>query len=261
MMPAGNQAAAPPPHPALQERQNQTRQLVAFFLLALATVVLHAIIAELIFAVEPNPAERLRPLANWLSSGIQPHQTTTSKSKSDKKQLDNQMMVNVGDFYFQVLHPKPIAYTYVARPSRDIGLPFNTTIESYLVLASPIDACRALHSDSDESMMRYLGSVLLIRRGQCAFVEKVLAAQRVGAVAALIYDNRKETDVLIEMLHGGEVASDASIPAAFISAEDGRHLQEAIERTREQSALVRLPVNYTAEVPLHRRNLAPWNLW
>ena len=65
------------------------------------------------------------------------------------------------------------------------------------------------------------GKIALIERGSITFIEKVNAAAAAGAVAAVIYDNVSDgEDVYMEL-------SGCTIPAVFISKEDGEYLKNA----------------------------------
>merc|ERR1719223_869216 len=86
-----------------------------------------------------------------------------------------------------------------------------------VVVAEPLEACDAL---TNAAAMP--GKIALIQRGTCAFVLKVLNAQNAGAVAAIIYNH---SPGMVTM--GGDNA-DVTIPAVFLTIEDGTALNEAV---------------------------------
>ncbi len=67
------------------------------------------------------------------------------------------------------------------------------------------------------------GKVALIERGVVMFEEKVRRVTEAGAVAAVIYNNRRG-------LFGGALATEASIPVVAVSQEAGLELLERLER-------------------------------
>jgi uncharacterized repeat protein (TIGR01451 family) len=60
------------------------------------------------------------------------------------------------------------------------------------------------------------GNIALIQRGTCNFQPKVANAQKNGAIAAIIYDNRDE-DLIV-------ITGDASLASVFISQADGKKI-------------------------------------
>ncbi|MDP2436955.1 MAG: glycoside hydrolase family 47 protein [archaeon] len=65
-----------------------------------------------------------------------------------------------------------------------------------------------------------LGRIAVISRGECTFVEKVIAAEAAGAVAAIIYNNVEDN---IPFRMSGK-PDDSSIPGVFISNQDAERL-------------------------------------
>eukprot|EP01134_Creolimax_fragrantissima_P001377 CFRG1377T1 len=63
------------------------------------------------------------------------------------------------------------------------------------------------------------GCILLVKRGSCTFVNKVLNAQRAGAIAVVVADTDKHVDTgLIHMSHEeGELTDAIHIPSVFIT--------------------------------------------
>lgn len=72
-----------------------------------------------------------------------------------------------------------------------------------------------------------VGSIALIRRGNCLFVEKVRHAQQAGAIAVLIYNNQppgSPGDTTLTMAGDGP---DITIPSGFLTGHVGRMLRDA----------------------------------
>ena len=66
------------------------------------------------------------------------------------------------------------------------------------------------------------GNLVLIKRGSCAFAEKVSSAQLAGATAVIIYNNVPGAGPI--SMGGGETGNSVTIPAVSISFEDGNDL-------------------------------------
>ncbi|MFZ4542794.1 MAG: PA domain-containing protein [Saprospiraceae bacterium] len=66
------------------------------------------------------------------------------------------------------------------------------------------------------------GKIALIKRGTCLFVEKVLNAQKSGAIAVIIFNNISEP--LPTSLGGTDSLDQIKIPSCRISLEDGNEL-------------------------------------
>jgi hypothetical protein len=80
------------------------------------------------------------------------------------------------------------------------------------------DACDPLDNAAELD-----GNIAVIRRGECAFVDKVTAAQDAGAIAVIIVNN--EPGPIINL--GGN-DPDITIPSGMISQADGEALIEAL---------------------------------
>lgn len=94
--------------------------------------------------------------------------------------------------------------------------PTNSGITADVVLANPPEACAAIANVS--------GKIALIRRGNCAFVDKARAAQAAGAVAVIVSNN----------VSGGPpgmagTAADVTIPVVGISQGDGISMETALQ--------------------------------
>jgi subtilisin family serine protease len=80
------------------------------------------------------------------------------------------------------------------------------------------------------------GRIALIQRGDITFAEKAANAQRAGAVAAVIYNNR-DGNFFGSM---GDEASRPNIPAVSISKADGELMVQARSEAGESAAKLRL---------------------
>jgi hypothetical protein len=107
------------------------------------------------------------------------------------------------------------------------------------------------------------GKIALIQRGTCGFNAKLDNAAVAGAVAAVVYNN--QSTGLLNM-----VLSDASLPALFISQNDGQNLKSAISgssaitATLDFAALTPFPLGtsdlvatYSAAGPTSGGNIKP----
>ncbi|NQY27894.1 MAG: hypothetical protein HRT69_00310 [Flavobacteriaceae bacterium] len=120
--------------------------------------------------------------------------------------------------------PVGIAADYACYPTSvaNFGVAFTGTIPGEIVLvddgnAPNEDACTALTPGS------LTGKIALIRRGTCAFVIKVKAAQEAGAIGAIVMNNISGTPIPM----GGTDAT-IIIPSVMISKEDGDILEAAM---------------------------------
>ncbi len=77
------------------------------------------------------------------------------------------------------------------------------------------------------------GVIALIERGEITFEEKVNRVAKAGAVAAIIYNNERGN-------FRGSLQSDAPIPAASLSLEQGRHVLGLLEDAPELEARVKI---------------------
>lgn len=61
-----------------------------------------------------------------------------------------------------------------------------------LILSSPLTACEPLTNDKS-----YANRIVLVERGDCLFVTKVLNAQNAGAVAVVVYNNMTNSEIVL----------------------------------------------------------------
>jgi Zn-dependent M28 family amino/carboxypeptidase len=97
----------------------------------------------------------------------------------------------------------------------------NLHINLEVVHTEPADGCSGITNGD-----ALAGKIALIQRGACAFVEKVLNAQNMGAAAVIVYDNR-DGDALSNIGMGGD-DDGHNILAVFVSENDGNALVAAV---------------------------------
>ncbi len=66
------------------------------------------------------------------------------------------------------------------------------------------------------------GNIALIKRGSCAFIEKIMSAQLSGATAVIVYNNIPGAPPI--SMGGAETGNLITIPAVMVSFEDGQAL-------------------------------------
>lgn len=71
----------------------------------------------------------------------------------------------------------------------------------------------------------FAGKIVLIERGICFFVEKVLRVQELGATAVIVFNNDSNDPIVM-----GGIENRITIPAVMISRYDGLNLVEALLR-------------------------------
>lgn len=123
------------------------------------------------------------------------------------------------------------------------GPSLEESLSAPLVLAADLENALACSSFARGSLS---GSIVLIERGECWFLDKIEHADAAGALAVLIYEPGG-SDQLLEM--GGIEGTD--IPAYFVGAKDGTAMAAiASEASAEDRPNVTLEVAPTAQ-PLH----------
>lgn len=165
-----------------------------------------------------------------------------------------------GDVFFEIIDPPELEYTFRIRPAKNFGGIFNSSTkldEVNLVLADPEDACTKIHNWEE-----MFGNVALVERGECAFLEKAIQAQRAGASAVIVTDSlasEDDLDYYIEMVHDN-TGRDVNIPAGFLLGKNGQMIRRTLNKLGEKHAIINIPVNLTF-VPAHEINHPPWLGW
>lgn len=116
--------------------------------------------------------------------------------------------------------PGAIAGDYPCYPTTAFGPVLTSVLNTDIELVSDTNplGCNANPITNSVS-----GKIALIRRGNCAFVEKILNAQNAGAVAVIMMNNIAGTPIPM----GGTDAG-ITIPSVMISKEDGDILEAAV---------------------------------
>jgi hypothetical protein len=157
--------------------------------------------------------------------------------------------------FFEIHHPRDIAYTYKARLARDFGGIFDYFWNDVQLVASdPLLGCEP---DKIYNADKIRGNMVLMMRGECSFLQKAIAAQNVGARAAIIFNNeRDDIDSQIDMVDDGTGRGpQVDIPVMWIGGKNGHMILHSM---RESSAILSVPHNHTFTYP---HNRTPWDLW
>jgi photosystem II stability/assembly factor-like uncharacterized protein len=113
-----------------------------------------------------------------------------------------------------VNNPANISGDYICLPTTAFGSTISTTITADFILAD--DGSASSQEGCSASIIDMTGKIALIRRGNCPFVDKVLAAQDAGAIGVVMMNNVDDEPITM----GGENLS-ITIPSVMISKADG----------------------------------------
>jgi hypothetical protein len=137
----------------------------------------------------------------------------------------------------EVVVNSPVTEHYAAATA-DFGPALDKTgVTGNVVVAAPADGCTALTTP-------IAGGIALIDRGTCNFSLKVLNAQKAGASAAIIANNRDGT--AIEPMGAGDGAKQVKIPSVMISQNDGAELKTIPSANATERELAVLPLQLDA---------------
>ncbi|XP_059485015.1 PRADC1-like protein [Neocloeon triangulifer] len=162
------------------------------------------------------------------------------------------------DFFFEILEPKVLRYTYKIKPAKDFGPTFNSSFYAQGVKLVPVDPPNGCGWPKNAADLE--GSVALAERGECSFLSKAVTAERAGAIAIVICDyDPEEESFYIEMIDD-TTGRDTSIPAGFLLGKNGNFIRKGLEKLGKNYALINIPANLT-NVPLNKMNQPPWVLW
>lgn len=143
-----------------------------------------------------------------------------------------QESANLGAFPARLYNAKVDLGSSLALSFRVVQSNFSASVSTLgsntysLALTAPIDACTALQNPNELS-----GTVAMVERGNCTFVEKSLAAQNAGAVAILVYDS--EVGAYFQAFSDG---AQASIPVMTIPRRLGQNIVAVLEAGRRANA-------------------------
>lgn len=136
--------------------------------------------------------------------------------------------------------PGGIAGSYACYPTTAFGTPITTPVPGDIVLVSNTNplGCNANPITNNVS-----GKIALIRRGSCAFVEKVKNAQDAGAIGVIMMNNVDGTPVA---MGGADVT--IAIPSVMISKSDGDILEAAVLSGTVTGSLTSGPGTFTGNL-------------
>ncbi|XP_076462600.1 protease-associated domain-containing protein 1-like [Babylonia areolata] len=163
-------------------------------------------------------------------------------------------MVYEDTYYFEVVSPQSLSYTYKLRQAKDFGTNFNRQYnKAKLVVADPVEACRPIVNKVESK-------VALVLRGGCSFITKSKHAESAGALAVIIADNDHDNDDhMIDMIDD-ETGRSIDIPAMFLMGKDGMMIRHHLVLQGLEEAVINIPVNLTG-VAIGTAKQPPWTLW
>lgn len=100
-------------------------------------------------------------------------------------------------------------------------VPYGHTIVGVAKTPFPIDAC------ADSTTVSYTGTeplILIVQRGTCSFLQKVVNAQKLKAAAVLIVNDFNKTLDYIVPFSGENEAANIRIPSSLINYDEGSYL-------------------------------------
>uniref|UniRef100_A0A1I8BET5 PA domain-containing protein n=1 Tax=Meloidogyne hapla TaxID=6305 RepID=A0A1I8BET5_MELHA len=107
--------------------------------------------------------------------------------------------------------------------------------DASLTYSDPPEGC--------EDLISHFGEVILLERGGCPFIDKVLNAQKAGAKIAIITDSSAGSDDFIDMV-SDETNRKANISCAWLPGNSGRRIRQYLMYTNP-SISIDIPLNYT----------------
>ncbi|XGW29099.1 hypothetical protein V3C99_008696, partial [Haemonchus contortus] len=156
--------------------------------------------------------------------------------------------------FFHIDQPRQLAYTYQMQPSHSVGVPFpKYSYKASLVYAYPAHGC--------EPLKNKLGAneVVLLERGDCSFVEKIINAENAGALIALVTDSHSGSDEFVDMVTDS-TERQAGIPAGYITGASGRRIRDFLLYS-DGAIQMTIPLNHTLALVREIPNKPPWELW
>lgn len=126
-----------------------------------------------------------------------------------------------------------------------------------LVLASPLNGCTSLDSAQLEvERVKYADKALVMERGQCSFSEKLMFAQTVGALYAIIIDNSHD-NALQHIGVADSFGSVIGIPSVMITKAAGEwllSLGEGVSVPVSGDTADSVPVALRSSLTLHKNS-------
>ncbi|KAK6747037.1 hypothetical protein RB195_000340 [Necator americanus] len=157
--------------------------------------------------------------------------------------------------FFYIDYPKQLSYTYQMQPSHSVGVPFPkySYKKASLVYAYPAHGCQPLKNKLGPN------EVVLLERGECSFVEKIINAENAGALIALVTDSYAGGDEFVDMITDA-TQRQAGIPAGYITGASGRRLRDFLLYS-EGGIRLTIPLNHTLAMLREVPSKPPWELW
>lgn len=162
--------------------------------------------------------------------------------------------------FFMIERPHYLNYIYQINPSYHVGsrFPLDVIKNIRLVYSEPPEACKKLLNYGEVR-----GNVVLIERGGCSFLEKVINAEDAGATITLITDSKSGDDTFIDMIADG-TSRKTNIPAAYLPGVSGKRIRNHL-LYKNDVLLIQIPLNYTTksfkDSSLLQITKPPWELW
>jgi hypothetical protein len=146
------------------------------------------------------------------------------------KQQNFQLKSNVNDDFTSMsvvllsslLKSEPM---YVAGPAQfGYKLRSNPGVFGRLLLANPIDGCKTLEFPLNVNYI--FDKILVVKRGNCMFIDKVRLAEKAGALGVIVIDNVDESSSTTSPFFAmsGDGIQNVQIPSVFIFGKDGNDL-------------------------------------
>jgi len=127
-----------------------------------------------------------------------------------------------------------VSKTIFAGPAqfgRELGKGFS--VSGPLILSEPIEACR-----TPDNAKEFWGAIVIVRRGDCMFVEKARILEKAGAKGGIVIDNNKGSTSTNSPLFSmsGDGVDDVSIPMVFVFYNDAKDILEALKSRPKMEA-------------------------
>lgn len=98
----------------------------------------------------------------------------------------------------------------------------NPGVFGRLLIADPFDACNTLTNSNQD----FYDKIVVVKRGNCMFVEKARHVEAAGGVGMIVVDNAEDTTFSTSPLFSmsGDGVNNISIPSVFLFGKEGREL-------------------------------------
>jgi len=125
------------------------------------------------------------------------------------------------------------------------AVPVKLSTAFHVTDTTGVDGCSAtLNAGTGYAASTFAGAIAVISRGTCFFGDKVLSAQKAGAVAVIVSDNRVE-DLTQASFTLDDVADgftpEITVPVTFVSQADGQALQAYLNAHAVTAATLPVP--------------------